>query len=379
MDLDFTTDQEDLRANVADVLARECPRSLVRSIAEGTATPDDLWARMVALGWPALTVPQDCGGLGLGAIELAIVCEELGRSLAPTPFLATVTQYVPVLRELGALDALAAVANDGVTGTLAIAEPGGNFDPADVAATVSPDNDGFVLTGTKSFVLDGERAQHVLFVAREPGSAGDDGLGVFQLDAQELITTPVANVDLTRPLATLSLDHVRVDATAALAFGTADVAAKLRRALDEATMALALDAVGASHALFHDTLEYSKQREQFGVPIGSFQAIKHKLTDMYVLLERARATGYFAALAIAEDDPRRGIATSTAKAAVGDCAERIGKEAIQIHGGIGYTWEHDTHLFVRRALADTALYGTAADHRARIAEVIGLGTAARPG
>jgi len=130
--------------------------------------------------------------------------------------------------------------------------------------------------------------------------------------------------------------------------------------------------VGTCQAIFDVTLEFAKQREQFGVPIGSFQAIKHKFADMLIALERARATSYFAALCVAEDDPRRAIATSTAKAAAGDCQRLLGKEGIQIHGGIGYTWEHDMHLYVRRAKTDAQLLGTAHEHRRRIAALLGL-------
>jgi alkylation response protein AidB-like acyl-CoA dehydrogenase len=142
--------------------------------------------------------------------------------------------------------------------------------------------------------------------------------------------------------------------------------------LDEATCALAIEMVGTCQTIFDMTLEYAKQREQFGVPIGSFQAVKHKLVDMYVALNRARACAYFAAATVAENDPRRSLAVSMAKAAAGDAQRIIGQEGIQIHGGIGYTWEHDLHLFVKRAKTGDALFGGAADHRQRVARLIGL-------
>lgn len=373
MDLDFTDDQEDLRANVRDVLERECTRAFVRSVAEGHAESASLWDRMVDLGWPALTIPEDAGGLGLGAVELAIVCEELGRVLAPVPFSATVAQLVPLLRALDDTDRLAAVATGALTGTLAIAEPVGSFDPTAVTATARPEGDDFVLGGTKSYVFDGDRVDEVAVVARAPDTSGADGLGLFLVARDDVKVDAVNDVDLTRRLATITLEDVELGPARVLAPPGPATAELLRRALDEATTTLALDTVGACQAIFDDTLEYAKQREQFGAPIGSFQAIKHKFADMYVLLERARATGYFAALTIAEDDPRRSLATSVAKAAAGDCESRIGKEGIQVHGGIGYTWEHDTHLFVRRVLGNGALFGTAAEHRARIAEGVGLG------
>lgn len=373
MDLEFTTDQDELRANVAGVLAAECPRSLPRAIAEGTGTADELWRHMVDLGWPALTVPEPAGGLGFGAVELAIVCEELGRALAPTPLFTTVAQFVPVLCAFDDTDRLAAVATDGRTGTLAIAEPGADGDLADVTATATPDGDSWVLAGTKSAVLDGDRADDVLVVARTPDTSGDDGIGVFVVDRAAVTVTPVPDVDLTRPIATLTLDGVTLASARVLGAPGVETATTLRRCLEESTVAIAAELVGVTSALFEDTLAYAKEREQFGVPIGSFQAIKHKLTDMYVLLERARATVYFAALTIDEGDDRRSLAASMAKAAAGDAAQRIAREAIQTHGGIGYTWEHDTHLFVRRALADSALGGSASVHRDRVADAIGLG------
>jgi alkylation response protein AidB-like acyl-CoA dehydrogenase len=146
----------------------------------------------------------------------------------------------------------------------------------------------------------------------------------------------------------------------------------LRRATEEATVSLALEMVGTAQTIFDVTLEYAKQREQFGVPIGSFQAIKHKFADMVISLERARATAYFAALTIAEDDERRATATSVAKAAAGDCQRLLAKEGIQIHGGIGYTWEHDMHLYVKRIKSGEQLFGTSSTHRARIAELLGV-------
>jgi alkylation response protein AidB-like acyl-CoA dehydrogenase len=165
---------------------------------------------------------------------------------------------------------------------------------------------------------------------------------------------------------------VQVTVDRVLGDPNSSAAPALRRALEESTVAAALEMVGTAQTIFDTTLEYAKQREQFGVPIGSFQAIKHKFVDMMVALERARALGYFAALTIAEDDPRRTSATSVAKAAAGDCQRLLAKEGIQIHGGIGYTWEHDMHLFVRRIKSGEPLFGSSTWHRARVAQLLGV-------
>jgi alkylation response protein AidB-like acyl-CoA dehydrogenase len=178
--------------------------------------------------------------------------------------------------------------------------------------------------------------------------------------------------DGTRSLAAVELDGVRVGSDRLLGEPGPSTTSAIHRAAEEAALAMALEAVGTCQSVFDVTLEYAKHREQFGVPIGSFQAIKHKFADMLVALERARATAYFAALTIAEDDERRSLAVSTAKVAAGECQRLFAKEGIQIHGGIGYTWEHDMQLYVRRIRTDAQLFGTDADHRVRIAELLDL-------
>ena len=376
MHLEFTPEQDELRDGVRTVLAGECPMSLVREVVEKGTTPDALWARMAGLGWPALTVPESAGGLGMGAVELAVVVEELGRVLAPGPFVPTVTQFAPVVAEAGSPEQqerfLTGVGAGELTGTLALVEQDGSIDPRRVTATAEPDGTGVVLRATKPMVVEASAVDEIAVIARRPGSTGDDGVGAFVIPRAEVDVEPVEALDASRPLGRVRLDGVRIGADRVLGEPGPETAAAIRRAVDVAVTALAIETVGASQAIFDVTLAYAKQREQFGVPIGSFQAIKHKFADMLVVLERARATGYFAALTIAEDDERRALAASMAKAAAGDCAARLAQEGIQIHGGIGYTWEHDMHLYVRRVKSNSLLLGAAAQHRARVADLIGL-------
>ncbi len=376
MHLEFTSEQDELRDGVRAMLARECPISLVREVVEKGATPDALWSQMVELGWPALAVPERAGGLGMGAVELSVVVEELGRVLAPGPFLPTVTQFAPVVAEAGSPEQqerfLAGIAAGELTGTLALVEEGGSVDAGHVTTTATRDGDGFVLEGAKETVVEASAAGEIAVIARTPGTRGDDGVGAFVVSRADVRIDPVDALDPTRPLARVALDGVRIGADRSLGEPGPATAAAVRRAVEVATTALAIETVGAAQAIFDITLTYAKQREQFGAPIGSFQAIKHKFADMLVALERARATSYFAALTIAEDDDRRALATSTAKAAAGDCAALLAKEGIQIHGGIGYTWEHDMHLYVRRVKSSSLLFGNAAQHRARVADLIGL-------
>jgi alkylation response protein AidB-like acyl-CoA dehydrogenase len=334
VELEFTGDQEELRSSVRAVLARECPISLVREVVEKGTTPDGLWARMVELDWPALTISEAHGGIGLGFVELTVVLEELGRVVAPGPLTATAALFAPAVRECGsdeqAARFLGGVAAGSITGTLAFAgEPAVEADSVDEVV-----------------VTDGER---VVVVPRD-----------------QLQVKPIEAFDKSRRLGRVEV-HGDVERSRVL-----ERPERLARAVEEATTALAVETVGTCQTIFDTALEYAKQREQFGVPIGSFQAIKHKFADMYVALERARATAYFAAVTIAEDDERRTVATSMAKAAVGDAQRLIAQEGIQIMGGIGYTWEHDMHLYVKRAKSGDALFGTAADHRARIADHLGV-------
>jgi len=376
MELEFTDEQDELRDGVRALLSRECPMSLVRSVIEDGTSADGLWKQMVDLGWPALTIPEEHGGLGLGAIELAVVVEELGRVVAPGPFIPTVSQLVPVVRETASAEQqarlLAAVAEGSLTGTLALEEPGVAFDPAGVRACATTKGDGWELAGTKHGVLGAVGVDEIAVVARVAGTTGDDGIGVFLVAADDLEISPVAALDMTRSLANITLDGVTVKADRVLGEPGPATAAGLRRAIEEAIVAISLETVGTCQTILDVTLEYAKQREQFGVPIGSFQAIKHKFADMLIALERARATGLFAALTIAEDDERRSIAASTAKVAAGDCQRLLAKEGIQIHGGIGFTWEHDMHIYVRRVKTGGQLLGTGADHRARIADLLGI-------
>jgi alkylation response protein AidB-like acyl-CoA dehydrogenase len=372
MELEFTPDQEELRDGVRAVLERECPIGMVRSVVEDGVAPDALWKQMVELGWPALTVPAEQGGLGLGWVELAVVVEELGRAVAPGPFVATVGLFLPAVQATADAAQLARVlpriAEGSLTGALALTEADGGSDPATVRAEAVRHGAGWELSGTKTAVLDGDSADELLVVAREPGTQGDDGLVAALVPRAAATVTPEAPLDATRGLVHVTLDGVSVGADRVLGQPGPATARALRSAIEAGTVALAVEIVGTCQTIFDVTLEYAKQREQFGVPIGSFQAIKHKFADMLVSLERARATSYFAALCVAENDPRRSIAASTAKAAAGDCQALLAKEGIQIHGGIGYTWEHDMHLYVRRAKTDAALLGNTHEQRARIAD-----------
>jgi alkylation response protein AidB-like acyl-CoA dehydrogenase len=375
MDLEFTADQEELRTSVRAVLARECPPSFVREIVEKGASADDLWAAMVDLDWPALTIDPEYGGLGLGFVELAVVVEELGRAIAPGPFLPTLSQFVPAIREAGSAEQqrrfLTDVVAGRITGTLAVAEESGSWAGEDVTLVARSQGDGWILHGSKHYVADGATANELVVAARLDGTDGPDGLALFIVPREAVAASSLQTLDASRQYASVHLDGVTVGPDRTLG-EPGRCAPVLARVVEEASTALALEMVGTCQSIFDIALEHAKTREQFGSPIGSFQAIKHKFADMFVALESARAVCYFASATLAEDDERRSLAVSMAKAAAGDCQRLLTQEGIQTLGGIGYTWEHDMHLYVKRAKSGDAVFGTARQHRARVATLAGL-------
>jgi alkylation response protein AidB-like acyl-CoA dehydrogenase len=354
VDFELDDDQLELQRVVRDIAERECPPSLVRAVVDGSDDGRGLWKTLVELDWPGLTVPADDGGMGMSAVELVIVLEELGRVADPTPFLATTSQYVPLVREAGGADTRRELLGNvcaGGTGAAAFA--------ADTVRA-RPAGDRWVLDGAAAHVVDGDRAESLAVVA-----ATDDGAGVFVVPSSSAPGTRTPTFDGAFHLADIAFDDVAVDADRA--FVGPDVAAGVERARDEATAGLAAVMVGASQRVLEIVLAHVKERKQFGVPIGSFQAVKHMAVDMYVAIERARALCHFAGLASAEDDPRRGLAASMAKAAAGDCQRRVAQHGIQLFGGLGFTWENDLQIYVRRTKVGEPLLGTTAEHRARAA------------
>jgi len=382
MDFELNQDQEELRDSARTFLAESCPPAVVRRSFEagpGELDPrsSGLWQEMVRLDWPALTIPESFGGMGLGFVELTLVVEEAGRALAPSPFVATLTQFAPMVREAGASDQagelLQTVAEGGSTGTLAVAEPSGRWEPESVTAIARPAGRGWLLAGRKSFVFDGTTADEIAVVARGEGTTGSDGLGVFVLSGPAVPARALRVADPTQPLAELDLDGLEVPRERVLIEpGDPRASRAIGRALQEATTAMAASSTGTCGAIFDTTLQYAKDREQYGRPIGSFQALKHRLVDMYLALERSRSLVYFAALTISEDDERRAMAASMAKAAAGECQRLIVKEGLQMHGGIGFTWEHDLHLYLKRAKSSDFLFGSSLAHRASVARLLGL-------
>jgi alkylation response protein AidB-like acyl-CoA dehydrogenase len=367
MDLGFTAEQEELRASARSFLARQCPIHVVRDVVDSGASTTSLWQEMVALDWPVIAVPAEYGGVGQGIVELSLLVFEAGSFLAPVPFVPTAAEFATTVLALGSKqqkESLLPSLGSGVTGALAWADHPQGWDLTHLSATASPSHRGWVLAGTKHLVPAGV---DLVAVVAQTG----DLPGVFVAPLADLATEPVPSLDPTQPFVRVVLDGTSVAPEMALGEpGSQSATGDFDRLLNTVTLMRAVEATGTLHALFGLVVDYVKQRHQFGVPIGSFQAVKHRLADAFVSLERAQALIRYAIAAIEEGNSQQALAVSMAKAAVDDCTRVVCREAIQLHGGIAFTWEHDAHLFVKRAMTSSALYGGARHHRPKVARAL---------
>jgi alkylation response protein AidB-like acyl-CoA dehydrogenase len=357
MYLEFNDEQLELRDSARAALARECPPRLVRDIVDGRRSAADLASALTWLGWPALTIDVDLGGLGRSFVELAVVLEELGRAAAPGAFLPTMTQFAPVVREAGttaqAHRYLAGVAAGELTGSLAMHE-GGRWDREMVTSTAERDGDGWLLRGHKQHVLGGPDVDEVVVAARrETGT-----LGLFVVPAAELTFKRTTSLDPTRTLANVELNSVWVPDARMLGDPGTDAGAALARVLAEATVALALDALGACGAMVDASLDEARDGGVGG------QAVEHALADMLVALEMSRAATYQAACAVSGGDAAATHLASVAKASIGETQRLVVGHCAEILGG----GDSDLRLWVGRVKADDLLFGTATDHRRMLAD-----------
>jgi len=378
MDFAFSEEQEQLGLTVRAFLADTSPETEVRRLME---TPEGfdpaLWRRMGAeLGLQGLAVPEEYGGAGCGPVEVGVVMEEMGRALLCAPFLASAVLATTTLLRSADEDArkslLPGLASGELVGTLALTEDSARWDAAGVGLTARESNGSWRLTGKKMFVLDGATADVVLTVARS-----DDGIGVFVVDgdAAGLTREPLPTMDPTRRQA--RLDYHDVPATRLRTHGDGwDLVAEV---LDRAAVALAAEQVGVASRALDMAVEYAKVRHQFGRPIGSFQAVKHLLADVLLEVESARAAAHYALLAAQNEDPELPAVASLAKAFCSDACLQAAAENIQVHGGIGFTWEHPAHLYLKRAKTSQLLFGDPAFHRELLARRIGMSTEAGEG
>ncbi|MEV4235372.1 acyl-CoA dehydrogenase family protein [Nocardia sp. NPDC049737] len=371
MAFSFTAEQEELRATVRRFLADKSPSAAVRHWMETEPGHDlALWKQMAEqLGLHGLALPEEYGGSGGGPVELGIVLEEMGRALLPSPYFSTVALAGQALSTCDDESAkarwLPAIADGSLTATLALAEESGSWRLADVTTMATRAGEAWTLSGTKMFVIDGDKADLLLVVA-----GGEAGLGLFAVDATAagVTRTRLETLDPTRRLARIDLNN----AVAQRISPPTGAPAYLRRVLDLAVVALAAEQVGVAQACLDAAVEYAKIRVQFDRPIGSFQAIKHKCADMLLEVEAARSAAYHAATVAAAGSTELSTAAALAAAYCSQIGTHAAKENIQIHGGIGYTWEHDAHLYLKRAKSSEQLFGGPASHRARLADLVGI-------
>jgi alkylation response protein AidB-like acyl-CoA dehydrogenase len=361
----FSEEQGQLRAAVRKFCADNFDEQSVRSLMESDPPYDaKVWARLGGeLGVLGLSVPQADGGVGGTLVDQAIAVEELGASLACGPVFGTVFLAIPALVAASAGEARDALLSELVEGrrtaAFAVNDRAGAFDPAAVAVTA----DGDALTGRVERIVDAGAADDLLVAARV-----DDGVALYAVDASApgVHRTPLATLDLTRPQTTVELSG----AAGRLVAGAGEADRVVEHALRVGAALLAVEQVGAGQHLLDLAVDYAKSRMQFGRQIGSFQAVKHKLADLLVDLEHARSAAYHAVWALADGSDDPALAVSIAQATASAALSRVAADTIQVHGGIGFTWEHQAHLYFKRAATDAALLGSAEQHRSRIAELV---------
>jgi alkylation response protein AidB-like acyl-CoA dehydrogenase len=371
MNFAFSEEQEELRKSVRRFLEDKSPETEVRRLMETTDGYDPaVWSQMAEqLGLQSLIIPEQFGGSGFSYVELVVVLEEMGAALLCAPFFSTVALATNALLTSGDQSAqeylLPGIASGETIATLAFTEDSGRWDTDGVTLEAQKSGEGWALRGHKSYVIDGHVAGLLLVVGRTAA-----GLSLFGVkgDAEGLTRTALPTMDQTRKQARLEFSD-----TPAWLIGTEGGAAEgLTKTLDLAAVALAAEQVGGAQRCLDSAVDYAKTRIQFGRPIGSFQAIKHKCADMLLEVESAKSAAYYAGWAAAEDSDELPVVASLAKSYCSEAYFHAAAENIQIHGGIGFTWEHPAHLYFKRAKSSELMLGDPAYHRELLAQRIGI-------
>lgn len=356
MQFGLSESQQILKHTANKFLAGECAMAEVRRLMETpTAYDPELWAKLAGQGFLGMTIPEEYGGMGLGVVELALFMEEAGYAYLPGPFFSTVVLAGPVMEAIASPEQkkkyLSRIASGDARATVALLESKASWDPADAAMTTTAGK----LTGTKLFVTDAAVADFIVVVTKN---------GAFLVDgkAPGLRIEPMNGLDLGRKIYSLQFSN-----TPAERLGSTD---ELGRALAIATTALAAELVGGMQRTLDITVAYAKTRKQFGKPIGIYQAVQHQCSDMYLETESARSATYYAAWALQENTADAATAVSIAKMYASDAGRSVGNRGIQVHGGMGFTWENDLHLYYRRSKASETMLGDAIFHRERIARLV---------
>jgi alkylation response protein AidB-like acyl-CoA dehydrogenase len=355
MQFGLNESQEFLRDSARKFFAGECPIAEVRRLMETeTAFDASLWSKLAEQGYTGIIFPEEFGGVGLGIVELILLMEEAGRALLPGPFFSTVVMAGSLLDNLAnreqKMKYLAPICRGEARSTVAFLETEGSWEPADLRLNAVNGK----LNGEKLFVTDAAVADWIIVAARN---------GIFLVDSKApgIRIAPMRGMDLARKLYSIQFDNAPAEKLGETA--------GLSRALDIATTALAAEAVGGMQRTLDITVEYAKTRKQFGKPIGIFQAVQHQCADMYLETESSRSAVYYAAWALQQQATDAAAAVSIAKLYTSDASRTVGNRGIQVHGGMGFTWENDLHLYYRRAKASETMLGDATFHRERLARL----------
>ena len=374
MEFSLNEEQEMLKTMARDFLENECPKTFVREMMDDEdGHSPDLWKKMAEVGWLGLILPEEYGGSAMNFRDLAVLCEEMGRAMMPGPFLSTLLMAgLPILNagtDEQKSKFLPMIANGEAVFTLAVTEEDGDFWPEGVQLKATRMGNDYVLNGTKYFVPDARAADYIIVAARTRRSENpEEGITLFLVDTSEWGTyvAPLKGIDETRKQYELVLTRVAVPSRNII--GEVDKGWPILQDMAlKATAALCAEMVGGCEWILETTVNYAKERVQFGVPIGSFQVIKHKCADMYSALEYARSLMEAAAEAIREDDADAPVLVSIAKSYCADAYKLIADHGIQVHGGIGFTWDHDLHLYFKRARSFDIAFGDSTYHRELIA------------
>jgi alkylation response protein AidB-like acyl-CoA dehydrogenase len=355
MQFGLSDSQQILIDSARKFFAAECPMAQVRRLMEtDTAYDAALWTKMAEQGFTGIIFPEEYDGAGLGKVELILLMEEAGRALLPGPFFSTVVLAGAVLNATGTAAQkkkyLAPICRGESRSTVAILEASADWDPARAQVTATDGK----LTGEKLFVTDAAVADSIIVVAR-------NGVFIVDADAPGIGIAPMSGMDFTRKLYAVSFDKTPAEKLTD--------SQGLPKAIDIATAALTAEMVGGMQRTLDITVEYAKTRKQFGKPIGIFQAVQHQCADMYLETESSRSAAYYAAWTLEENAPDAVVAVSIAKMYASDASRTVGNRGIQVHGGMGFTWENDLHLFYRRAKASETMFGDSTFHRERIARL----------
>jgi alkylation response protein AidB-like acyl-CoA dehydrogenase len=370
MDFDLTETQDLFKRSARELFAQECPPTLVREMIEkGEPYSDTLWQKLVDQGWTGLFFSEEAGGLGLGMVEMAIAFEEMGRALVPGPFLSTVALAGSLIQKgcssEYASKRLQAISAGELKATLALLEQSADWELKAISLEAVEAAGGFKLNGTKLFVSDADESGCIITAAR----AGNDLVLAFVDRKSPGVTVKVMpGIDATRFVYEVSFADVVVPREDVISGAGAREA--IEHALDVATLALSAEMVGGMQWVLDASVEYAKTRKQFGKPIGQFQAVQHHCANMLLMTESARSAVYYAAWLMGNDQEAAPLAVSMAKAYASDAYREVGNLGIQVHGGLGFTWDENIHFYYKRAKASELMFGDATFHRERIARLV---------